>query len=162
MTTRFMRWPLDFLPQPELDRHFDDDVHRRAEAARGLEAPLADRVHRAFVESSAKAPHDLQRADATVAAHHDLENDVAGESAPPRFLRVIRLDLADELGRFDAAPRPIRSSPGAAAGSLSDPGTRTGTQSGAAAAASTAAVSRSLTLGRRSLGELAGTIARVG
>src|SRR4051812_1292565 len=108
------------LSNLELHRDFDHHVDGGATTMRGRKAPLADRLHGALVEAIAEALQHAHVADAAVAPHHDLHHDVAFDSALPRLLRVIRLHLAQERRRLDAAARPVRSAAGAAALAFTD------------------------------------------
>jgi hypothetical protein len=65
------------LSQPELDRHFDQHVYRRAEPPRGSESPLPDRIDCPLIQSSAETLQHAHGSNAAIAAHHDLEDDVA-------------------------------------------------------------------------------------
>ena len=108
------------LPDLELDSDFDDDVDGRALAARGGEAPLAHRLHRVIVEPSAKALHDLDVADRSIASDDDLENHVARDAALAGILRVVRLHFSEQPWRLKAAAGPIRTAAYAAARSRTD------------------------------------------
>src|SRR5439155_20141362 len=80
----------------------------------------------------------LDVADAAVALHHDLEDDVSFEVTPPSFFRVVRLHLTHDGRGRDAAAGTIRSAAGAAARAGSDSGAITLTEAGAVAAAGSA------------------------
>src|SRR5687767_11384543 len=103
-----------WLPQRELDRDLDDHVDRFSTPARGREPPLAYGGDGALVQAGSEALQDLDIADAAVASHHDLHHDVARDPAPSRFVRVVRFDLAQQAGGFDAAAWPEGTAAGAA------------------------------------------------
>src|SRR5262249_36067261 len=92
-----------------LDRDFDEDVHRRAVPLRRRESPRAHRVDRPLIEDGAEPLQNPDVGDAPVAAHDDLEYDVAGNPAPPGVVGVIRLNLVQQRWRRDAGSRTERS-----------------------------------------------------
>jgi hypothetical protein len=89
----------------------------------------------------------LKHADipnASVTADDNLEDHIAGDATPPRFFRVIRLDLALQCGRRDTGAGPVRPTPGSAAGARSDSAPIALTQPGPLASARSAAGTGSL------------------
>ena len=81
----------------------------------GDESPLAHRLHRAIVQPAAQSLQNLHVADGSVAAHDDLEHDVAGDAAAARVLGVVGLHFTQQARRLDAAAGTIRPAAGAAA-----------------------------------------------
>ena len=84
---------------------------------------MLDRVDRALIEAGAETPQQVHVANRPVAAHDDLELDVAVDAAQPGVLGVVRLHLAEKGRRRDAAAGPIGPATRAASGARPDPGT---------------------------------------
>src|SRR5204863_1602135 len=123
--TRINVTSISVSPKPEFDRHLHHDVDRSAEPFGRREPPLTNRLHCPFVQTGSEALQHLHVADRPVAPDDDLEYDLAGETPPACFFRVVRLDLAQEARRRDPAAGPIRSAANPAARSRSDSGSLT-------------------------------------
>src|SRR5690606_28984649 len=102
------------------DRHFDEDIDRRAEAARRREAPLTHGVDRLLIQSRAETAQHFDVADTAVAADDDLEHDVPFDTLAASLIGVRRLDLSQQRGRVDARARPIRTAARTAAAAGTD------------------------------------------
>src|SRR4029079_17806105 len=107
-------------PQPEFHRDFHQHVHRHALARRRVERPLLHRLDGALVEPVAEPAQLVDAADRAVALTDDLHQHVAAQVPPARLFRVVRLHLATDRGRLDAAARPEWPAASAAAFSLAD------------------------------------------
>ena len=70
-------------------------------------------------------------ADAAVAAHDDLEHDLAGDVLPPGRVGVVGAHFLDQPRRADAAARAIRTAAGAAAFARADAGAAAFAKAGA-------------------------------
>jgi hypothetical protein len=110
------------LTQRKFHRHFDDHVHRRTAAARGVEAPLSNGGHRTLFQASTNPTQQSDVANRAVAAHDNLQDDITSDAAPPRFIRVFCFDLAHQTGRIDSASWPVRSAADTSAAAVADPG----------------------------------------
>ncbi|HET7617052.1 MAG TPA: hypothetical protein VFK20_00985, partial [Vicinamibacterales bacterium] len=64
------------LAELEFHGDFDDHVDGRTVARGGGEPPLPHRIDRSLIQASAESMQELDVADAAVAPHDDLEDDV--------------------------------------------------------------------------------------
>jgi hypothetical protein len=64
-------------------------------------------LNRAFIEPRVQTVAELYVTDRTVVQDDDFKDDLAGEAAPPCFLRVIGFDLANKTRRRDSAASAI-------------------------------------------------------
>ena len=130
---------------------------------RGREAPLADRLHGALVETRPEPLQYCDVADASVAPHDDFQHDFADDIAPPRFFRVIRFHFAQKSRWLDAAAGTERTAARAAARSWPDAGALSfaDTRSSRRTRTATGAQSVAVVL-RRRLFEHADPVAHVG
>ena len=146
----------------ELHRDFDDDVYRCAQTLGGRSA-IGDRLHGAFVETRAEAPHHLDVANRSVPPHDNFQHDVADDITLPCFLGVIGFHFAQKPRGLDAAARTEWTAARAASRSWSDAGAVAFADSSSLARAGAAACARTVTVGLgRGLLERAGTVAHIG
>src|SRR6478672_4712821 len=135
-------------PEPEIHRHFHHYVHRRALQRPRRELPLLHRRNGALVETVAQSLKHLDVADRAVAPHDDLHHDIAAHAPATRLFGVVRLHLAQQRGRRDAAAGTIRSAAGAAALALADARALSLPDTRASACANTTVVPRPVAVGR--------------
>jgi hypothetical protein len=79
--------------QPELDRDFDDHVNCHTLTLCRRKTPLPYRLHGAIVEPAGQTSQDADVADAAVATHDDLQDDLAGHAALPGVFGVVGADF---------------------------------------------------------------------
>ena len=110
----------DGSSQFEFDGNFDDDVHGFALTPSRRKLPLPDRGNGLLIEPLSKPAQHGDVPDPAVAGDDDLEQDVARHPFPARLFGVVGLDLAQQARRLNAAAGSIRSTAGAAAGTLAE------------------------------------------
>ena len=149
--------------QLELHRDFDDDVNRRAQTMGGREAPLADRLHGALVETRSEPLQHLDVAHRSISPHDNFQHDVADEITLPCFFGVIRFHFAQKPRRLDAAAGTEWTAARAASRSWSDAGAVAFADTGSRGRARAATCARSVAVVlRRGLLEHTDTVAHIG
>ena len=103
-----------YLTQLEFHGDVDNDVNRDTVTFGRREFPLAHGFDGFLLESTAQRPAHLHVADRAIAAHDNLEHDVAFDRLTSRGIRVARTNFPDQRRWVDAGARLIRTATGTA------------------------------------------------